>query len=127
MRTLREVDPTLLLSILALLALGVAMVYSAGAIYATDVWGDELHYIRRHLVFVAIGMVALSVTASVPYQAWKPWTYPLLGLVVLLLMAVLVPGVGTTMGGATRWLDFGPVHLQPSEAAKLALVLYLAY
>ena len=127
MRTLREVDPGVLACILLLLALGVAMVYSSGAIYAADVWGDEMHYIRRHVVFAALGLAALSVTASVPYQKWKPWTYPLLGVVVVLLILVLVPGVGTTMGGATRWLNLGPVHLQPSELAKLSLVTYLAY
>ncbi len=127
MRTLREVDPGVLGCILLLLALGVAMVYSSGAIYAADVWGDEMHYIRRHVVFAALGLAALSVTASIPYQKWKPWTYPLLGVVVFLLILVLVPGVGTTMGGATRWLNLGPVHLQPSELAKLALVTYLAY
>lgn len=127
MKTLREVDPLLLGSILLLLALGVTMVYSSGAIYAADVWGDEMHYIRRHVVFVGLGLVALTVTATIPYQRWKPWTYPMLGVVTLLLMAVLVPGVGTTMGGATRWLTFGPVNLQPSELAKLSLVVYLAY
>lgn len=127
MRTLREVDPGVLGCILLLLALGVAMVYSSGAIYAADVWGDELHYIRRHVVFAALGLAALSVTATIPYQKWKPWTYPMLAFVALLLILVLVPGVGTTMGGATRWLRLGPVHLQPSELAKLALVTYLAY
>jgi len=127
MRTLREVDPILLVCILLLLALGVTMVYSSGAIYAADVWGDEMHYIRRHLLFVGIGLVALTVTASVPYQRWKPWTYPMLGVVALLLILVLVPGVGVTMGGATRWLPLGPVNLQPSEFAKLGLVTYLAY
>ncbi|MCO4772658.1 MAG: FtsW/RodA/SpoVE family cell cycle protein, partial [Deltaproteobacteria bacterium] len=127
MRTLREVDPILLACILLLLGLGVAMVYSAGAIYAADVWGDELHYIRRHLVFAGMGLCALTVTASIPYQKWKPWTYPMLGFVALLLILVLIPGVGTTMGGATRWLTLGPVNFQPSEFAKLGLVTYLAY
>lgn len=127
MKTLREVDPILLACVLLLLGLGVAMVYSAGAIYAADVWGNELHYIRRHVMFCAIGLGALTVTASMPYQKWKPWTYPMLGIVALLLIAVLIPGVGTTMGGATRWLSLGPINFQPSEFAKLALVTYLAY
>ena len=127
MRTLREVDPALLVCILLLLALGVSMVYSAGAIWALDQWGDEMHYIRRHLCFAGLGLVLLTITASIPYQKWKPWTYPMLFVVTLLLFAVLIPGVGTTMGGATRWLSFGSLNFQPSEFAKLALVTYLAY
>ncbi len=127
MRNLRDVDPVVLTCILALLAIGVTMVYSAGAIYAVDVHGDELHYIRRHGVYALLGLAVMTVLAAIPYQRWKPWTYPALIGVALLLIAVLIPGVGKTMGGATRWLKLGPVFLQPSEIAKLALVLYLAY
>jgi cell division protein FtsW len=127
MRALRDVDPVVLSCILALLAIGVAMVYSAGAIYAADVHGDEMYYIRRHAVFALIGLAALAVTASIPYQRWRPWTYPVLALVTVLLILVLVPGIGVTMGGASRWLPLGPIFLQPSEVAKLAVLLYLAY
>ncbi len=127
MKTLRDVDPLVLTAILGLLAIGVAMVYSAGAIYAADVHGSEAFYIRRHAVFAIIGLIAMAVTASIPYQRWRPWTYPILIGVGLLLLLVLVPGVGVTMGGATRWLPAGPIFLQPSELAKLALVIYLAY
>jgi len=127
MRDLRDVDPVVLSCILALLAIGVAMVYSAGAIYAADVHGDEMYYIRRHAVFALIGLCALTATAAIPYQSWRPWTYPALGVATLLLTLVLVPGIGVAMGGATRWLPLGPVFLQPSEFAKLAVLLYLAY
>ncbi len=127
MRTLRDVDPLVLTAILALLALGVTMVYSAGAIYAADFHGSEAFYIRRHLVFAVLGLGVMAVTAAIPYQSWRPWTYPLLLLVGLLLLLVLVPGVGVTLGGATRWLPAGPIFVQPSELAKLVLVLYLAY
>jgi cell division protein FtsW len=127
MRTLRDVDMGLLAAVILLVALGTAMVYSAGAIYAADVHGDELFYIRRHVVYVALGLSAMGVTAIIPYQRWRPWTYLVLIIAALLLLIVLVPGVGVTMGGATRWLKVGPVHVQPSELAKFALILYLAY
>ncbi len=90
MKHLRDVDPVVLSATLALLAIGVAMVYSAGAISAADVHGDELFYIRRHAVFAVLGLVAMSVTASIPYQRWRPWTYPLLFFVGVLLLLVLV-------------------------------------
>ncbi|MEE2828139.1 MAG: putative lipid II flippase FtsW [Myxococcota bacterium] len=127
MRTLRDVDPLVLTAILALLALGITMVYSAGAIYAADFHGSEAFYIRRHIAFALLGLGVMAVTASIPYQSWRPWTYPLLLVVGVLLLLVLIPGVGVTMGGATRWLPAGPIFVQPSELAKLVLVLYLAY
>lgn len=127
MRSLRDVDMGLLAAIVLLVALGTAMVYSAGAIYAADVHGDELFYIRRHVIYAALGLTLMCITAMIPYQRWRPWTYLILIGAAVLLLLVLVPGVGVTMGGATRWLKFGPVHLQPSELAKFALILYLAY
>ena len=68
MRSLRDVDPIVLATILGLLTLGVAMVYSAGAIYAADVHGSEAFYIKRHIVFAAIGLTGMAITASIPYQ-----------------------------------------------------------
>lgn len=127
MKSLRDVDPVLLTAALALLAIGVAMVYSAGAIYAADLHGSETFYIRRHAIYAALGLLVLSGCAAIPYQSWRPWTYPILIGVTVLLVAVLVPGIGVSMGGATRWLQIGPLNLQPSEMAKLALVIYLAY
>lgn len=127
MKSLRDVDPLVLATVLGLLAIGVAMVYSAGAIYAADVHGSEAFYIRRHAVYAVLGLGVMTVTATIPYQKWRPWTYPLLIGVAILLLLVLIPGVGVSMGGATRWLRVGPIHVQPSELAKLALVIYLAY
>jgi cell division protein FtsW len=124
MRQLRDVDPYVLAAILGLLAIGVAMVYSSGAIYAADVHGSETFYIKRHAVYAVLGVAAMTVTAAIPYQRWKPWTYPMLiGVLVLLVLTLLI---GTSMGGAQRWLNLGVVYLQPSELAKIALIVYLA-
>ncbi len=127
MRSLRDVDMGLLAAVVLLVAVGTGMVYSAGAIYAADVHGDAFFYIRRHVIYVGLGLTMMCITAIIPYQRWRPWTYLILLAAAVLLLLVLVPGVGVTMGGATRWLKFGPVHLQPSELAKFALILYLAY
>ena len=120
-------DPILLTTILVLVALGIVMVYSSGGIYAADLYGNEMHFLSRQLIFAVLGLAFMLVAAKVRYQIFKRWTYPILGGVLLLLIAVLVPGVGSTMGGATRWLNMGSFYLQPSEMAKFALVLYLAY
>ncbi len=122
-----HVDPWLLTAVLALVGLGIVMVYSAGGVYAADLYGDESHFLIRQLVFAGLGIGLMLAASRVRYQVFKHWTYPILALVVGLLVAVLVPGVGSTMGGATRWLNLGSFYLQPSEMAKFALVLYLAY
>ena len=126
-RHTHRMDPILLTTVLVLVALGIVMVYSSGAIYAADLYGNETHFLSRQLIFAVLGLGLMLAAAKVRYQIFKRWTYPILGGVLLLLIAVLIPGVGSTMGGATRWLNMGSFYLQPSEMAKFALVLYLAY
>lgn len=121
----RGVDRPLLLSVVSLVVLGVTMVYSAGGIYAADLQGDRLFFLKRQFLFALVGLAAMAVVARIPYQAYRRWTYPALGLVAVLLLAVLA--FGTSAGGATRWLPVGPFQLQPSEIAKPVLLVYLAY
>lgn len=121
----RGVDRALLLSVVSLVVLGVTMVYSAGGIYAADLHGDRLFFLQRQALFAGVGLAGMAVVARIPYQAYRRWTYPALGLVAVLLLAVLA--FGTSAGGATRWLPLGPFQLQPSELAKPVLLVYLAY
>ena len=123
----RHVDPILLSCVLLLVGIGVVLVYSAGAIRAADLFGNENVYLTRQAIYAALGIAAMLVASRIPYQMYKRWTYPVLGAVLLMLTLVLVPGIGSTQGGATRWLSLGSFYVQPSELAKFALVLYLAY
>ncbi len=123
----RHIDPVLLTCVLLLVGLGIVMVYSAGAIRAADLFGKEHHYLFRQATYAGIGLTAMLVASRIPYQLYKRWTYPVLGAVLLMLVLVLIPGIGSTQGGATRWLSLGSFYVQPSELAKFALVLYLAY
>lgn len=119
-------DPWLLLAAGALLALGVVMVLDVSYFYAQEHFGDPYHFIRKHLLSVAIGLAALVVASRLPAAAYRRAVFPVLLLAVAALSAVLLPQVGISRGGARRWLALGPVLFQPSEAAKVALVLYLA-
>ncbi len=123
----RHIDPILLTCVLLLVGLGIVMVYSAGAIRAADLFGKEHHYLTRQAIYASLGLGVMLVASRIPYQLYKRWTYPVLGAVLLMLILVLVPGIGSTQGGATRWLSLGSFYVQPSELAKFALVLYLAY
>lgn len=118
-------DPILLGALVALVAVGAVMVYSASAVEAGRRLGDEFHYLKRQLVAAVIGAGLLVAVLRMGYRRVATFAYPV--LVVTLLSLVAVKLVGRTAGGAQRWIPLGPVNLQPAELAKVALVLYLAH
>jgi cell division protein FtsW len=120
-------DLPLVAVVLVLLLLGLAMVYSASGITALEAEGDPSTFLAQQSAWAALGVAAMFVAARVDYRLLRYLAVPGLVLAIGLLVAVLVPGVGVTAGGATRWLRFGGIAgLQPAELAKLALVVYLA-
>src|SRR5438309_1936521 len=122
-------DSTLAWAGLLLLAIGLVMVYSASIAMAeasAHTGYRPWYFLVRHALFVGAGLVAALVAFQVPVKAWQriaPWAFAL-GL--LLLVAVLIPGVGKSVNGARRWLPLFIVSVQPSEFVKLAVVLYAA-
>lgn len=107
-----------------LLGVGTMMVHSA----SITSWPTEFErvYLSRHVLFVAIGVVAACVAGLMPARAWKGFAPWFVLLSVGLLVAVLIPGVGTRVKGAQRWLRFAGFSMQPSEIAKIALPICLA-
>jgi cell division protein FtsW len=110
-----------------LTALGCVMVLNTSYFYAQENFGDPYLFARKHLVAMALGLVAMLVCWRVPTHTLRRATYPLLLLSLLLLALVLIPGIGVVRGGARRWLMLGLLTVQPSELAKLSVVLYLAH
>jgi len=107
-----------------LVAVGVVMAYSA-SMTSRPTDKEEAH-LGRHAAYLAVGLIAGTVAGLMPASFWHraaPWLF---GGTVVLLAAVLIPGIGTEVNGARRWLRFGPVSVQPSEIAKLTLPLLLA-
>ena len=119
-------DVTLVLMVAALTAFGLVMVASASTSIAARAYGDPLHYFWRQSVHVVVAAAALVLAARLPVRFWERAGPTLLIVAVALLALVLVPGVGRTVNGSTRWLGVGAFNFQPSEFAKLAFVLYLA-
>src|SRR3954454_1379500 len=110
---------------LCLLAVGSVMVYSASSAESLlDGSGDPSFFFKRYLVFGLLGLAALHLASRKGVDVAKQLTGPLLGLSFALTVAVMLPGIGVTVNGATRWLGAGPVQFQPSELLKVALVLY---
>jgi cell division protein FtsW len=119
-------DLVLAAAAIGLLGFGVVMVYSASIIEATTVFRNPQYFLVRQSIFAATGLVIILTVSRIDVHKLKPFTYPILGVVTLLMLLTVV-GFGRTGGGAARWLAVGPVHVQPSEMAKLALILWLAY
>jgi cell division protein FtsW len=120
-------DHLLLLIVVVLVGIGIVMVYSSSSISAATRFGDGIHFLKRQLCFALFGLLFMFLVMNIRYQALKRLVYPLLLASLLLLILVLIPGIGTTIGGSSRWFRIGPLSFQPSEFAKLALVIFLAY
>jgi cell division protein FtsW len=120
-------DLQLLFPVLLLVGMGIVMVYSASSALAIKKFGSDVYFLKKHAVFALVGICALVLCRHVPYRVYRGLTYPLLAFAGLLLLAVLASPLGVTAGGAKRWLRLGPVQFQPSELARLALLVYMAY
>lgn len=116
----------LLGTIAGLCTIGLAMVMSASSVNALHKFGSSWYFTLRQAMAVMIGSLALWILSRIDYHVWRRWALPLLGVATTLLLAVLVPGVGQVAYGARRWIGAGPVQFQPSEIAKLAVILFAA-
>ncbi len=113
-----------LLTVVVLLVLGLLMVFSSSYPYAYYYFNDGLYFIKRQLMWALLGSVAMAFTANFDYRNYKKLAVPILVVSFLLLVAVLLVGVKTK--GARRWLGVGAITIQPSEIAKLGLIIYFA-
>ncbi len=121
-----RVDPMLLLSVVVLAGLGLVMVASASISIADRATGEPLYYFNRQLVFVAFGVMGGVLTYHIRLHLWERASMSLLIIAVVLLMLVLIPGLGKSVNGSSRWLSLGVFNLQVSEPAKLFTIIYLA-
>ncbi len=120
-------DATLLFPVLFLVGFGIVMVYSASSALSLKVHGHGYYYLQRQAAFSLIGIIVMILCRHIPYRLFGYFVYPLLFSAIGLLILVLVPGFGVTAGGSTRWLGIAGLTFQPSELARLAIVMYLAY
>jgi cell division protein FtsW len=121
-RSMRRTLAMLAVSVAALTMVGLVMVLSASSVSAFAEYGSSFLFFKRQLLYSVMGSVALLGAARLRYQVWQRAWVPLLGLTFILLILVLHPSAGTVAGGAARWIQVGPVSLQPSELAKFAVV-----
>ena len=119
-------DIWLALPVLVLVVLGVVMIYSASAFVAVRAHKPQYHFLVRQLAWTLIGGGALAAAYRVDYRRYRAWALPAAAVVLVLLVAVLVPPFGHLKAGVRRWIGLGPIDFQPSEFAKIGLMIFLA-
>ncbi|MCD5993341.1 putative lipid II flippase FtsW [Pseudomonas sp. CDFA 602] len=121
-----DLDFPMLVGCLALLGLGLVMITSASSEVAAMQSGNTLYMMTRHLVYLLIGLGACGVTMMIPVATWQRLGWLMLIGAFGLLLLVLVPGIGREVNGSMRWIGFGAFNVQPSEIAKVFVVIFLA-
>ncbi len=122
----RPADVVLLTLVILVVLFGLLMLTSASSVLGFERFGDSYHFIRRQIVSCVIGFVGLYVCSRLEYRWLRKYAFFFLLASVGLLVAVLIPGLGTRILGAQRWIIIGPLNFQPSEFVKLTLLVYLA-
>jgi cell division protein FtsW len=120
------VDRWLLVVTLLLVAVGIVMIFSTSAIRAQDRFGDPVYFLKRQAIGAAVGLLAMIWAVTWDLKRFQRLTPVIFLVSLLLLLLVLVPGVGSKINGAQRWIRFFGLNFQPAELAKLAVVLFLA-
>ncbi|MBN1870733.1 MAG: putative lipid II flippase FtsW [Candidatus Omnitrophica bacterium] len=123
---MRDIRISIAVVVTLMVSLGITMIYSSSGIYAMQELGDKTYFLSRHLLFLFVALLAAFAVMAVDYRHLQWAAKPLLLIAIALLVLVLVPGIGKSSFGARRWFKIGPFNFQPSEFAKLAVLIYLA-
>lgn len=107
-------------------SIGLIAIYDASVIDAFRTFNDKFHYVKQQSTWMVLGMIAALITANLPVSLLKKYAHIFYGLTLILMVLVLIPGIGSKLLGARRWILLGPVPLQPSELLKISLCIYLA-
>ena len=121
-----DIDFPMLAACLLLMGIGIVMIASASSAVAYTNTGNTFHYFIRHMIYISIALVAGGVTLFIPMSVWQRHSGWLLVAAFFILTVVLIPGVGREVNGSRRWLGVGVLNIQPSELAKLFMVVFVA-
>ena len=117
-------DYNLLFILIFIICFGLVMLYSSSSYTAANKYGDSAFYLKRQIRSILIGAVPMIFLAMVDYRVWKRFGLLAYFGAFALCTVVLIPGIGTSSHGSSRWLALGPLSFQPSELAKIAVIYY---
>lgn len=120
-------DVYLFFTTLLLVLIGIMMIFSSSAILAKEKYGDTYYFLKKELVFFIIGFVGLFITKNISYKLYARWVYPILLATFAVMALTFLPFFSHSAGGASRWIRVAGFNMQPSELAKLSVVIFVAY
>jgi len=127
MKSNKNPDQILIITIFALLVFGLVMISSAGVVVSKYRFGDAYYFFKHQLFYGVIpGLILMLAVQKIDYRFWRKIAFPLFALNLFFLVLVFIPGAGLKFQGASRWIGLGPFSFQPSEMLKLTIILYLA-
>ncbi len=121
----KRVDMALLISVLALVLFGMVMLYSTSSYNGQVKFGDSFYYLKKQFFATSLGLAAMYLVANIDYHIWS--SFAVAGYCFAAVLSTLVLFVGQEINGSKRWLGVGPLSFQPSEFAKVALIVFLAW
>lgn len=121
---MKKIDKILLISVIILSLFGSLMIYSSSSIWATYKYNDPYKYLKSQAIFLILGYFIIFITSKVDYHLYKKYSNHILIISIILLILVLIPGIGTIRNGSRSWFGIGSFGIQPSEFAKLGLIIF---
>ena len=117
-------DKILFFSVIILSIFGLLMIYSSSSIWAEYKFDDSFHFLKYQTIFFIIGLLVMIVVSNIDYKFYYKYSNKILLLSFILLILVLIPVIGTIRNGSRSWFGLGPLGIQPSEAAKISLIIF---
>jgi cell division protein FtsW len=121
---LKKFDLLLFITIITISLFGIIMIYSASYIWAEYKFNDPFKFVKHQGLFFIIGIIMMLITSKIPYKVYFEKANTLLLLSIILLILVIIPGIGTVRNGSRSWFGIGSFGIQPSEFAKLTLIIF---
>lgn len=121
-----NLNRTLKIVVMALAIFGALMIYSASSIWAEYKFGNEFKFLISQSIFLCIGFIIMNILSKIDYKIYEKYANTILSICLLLLVLVLIPGIGSVRNGSRSWFGIGGLGIQPSEIAKLGLIIFTA-
>lgn len=121
---MKKIDKTLLIAVIILSLFGLLMIYSSSSIWALYKFNDPYKYLKSQAIFLLIGYLIIFIVSNINYNIYKLYSNKILLGCIILLILVLIPGIGSIRNGSRSWFGIGSFGIQPSEFAKLGLIIF---
>ena len=122
----KKYDIILFIAVISLIIFGLIMIYSASSIWAEYKFNDSFKYVKQQALFILIGIILMNMISKIDYSWYYKKTNVILSICIFLLILVLIPGIGSIRNGSRSWFGIGAFGIQPSEFAKLGLIIFTA-